>query len=264
MTVRFRPWALSLGCKPFWRCQASSPYPTMYGFSSLPSQKSFRSSETLGCKTRKNVSRKGILAALVLACCLPLAANAGDGMKYQDHWRSLGVSASDIELIDKLGMKKKKVEALVTRGVSVREYSHRPWEPMGITEEKWFFQLQNGSNISALERLYTRERDIADPDRPNLAFAILCPGIPQFKENRPVAGAILGGLGVAFLSLSVVNIIKGEGSAVQVWLPLLGVDMLASGADVWYHHYREQAVTGFSLNLAPRPAGAGVVLAARF
>lgn len=113
MTVRFRPWALSLGRK------------TLFG------------------KTRK-----GTLAALILACCLPIAANAGDGMKYQDHWRSLGVSASDIELIDKLGLKKKKVEALVTRGVSVREYSHRPWEPMGITEEKWFFQLQNGSNIS--------------------------------------------------------------------------------------------------------------------
>lgn len=241
MTVRFRPWAFSLGLH------------------SLPGRKNVRASETSGGKVRK-----GILAALVLACCLPLAAHAGDGMKYQDHWRSLGVSASDIELIDKLGIKKKKVEALVTRGVSVREYSHRPWEPMGITEEKWFHQLQNGSNIGALERMYTRERDIADPVRPGLAFAILCPGIPQFQENRPVAGAVLSGLGVAFLGLSVANLVKGEGSAVQVWLPLLGLDMLASGADVWYHHYREQAVTGFSLNLVPRPAGAGVLLAARF
>ena len=206
---------------------------------------------------------KGWLS-IALALMLPLAALAGDGMKYQDHWRSLGVSASDIELIDKLGLKKKKVEALVTRGVSVREYSHRPWEPMGITEDRWFNQLQNGSNIAQLERMYTRERDVADPERPGLAFAIFCPGVPQFQEARPVAGGVLSGLGVAFLALSVKGLVNGEGSAIQVWLPLLGVDMLASGADVWYHHYREQAVTGFSLNLVPRPAGAGLALAARF
>ena len=162
------------------------------------------------------------MAILGLALCLPLAVHAGDGVRLQDHWRSLGVSAIDIELIDKLGLRKKKVEALVTRGVSVREYSHRPWEPMGITEDKWFFQLENGSNIGQLERMYTRDNDIADPERPSLALAILAPGVAQFKESRPVAGGVLGGLGVAFLTLSVVNLVKGEGGAVQVWLPLLG------------------------------------------
>jgi len=111
--------------------------------------------------------------ALALALCFPAAVRAGDGVKYQDHWRSLGVSATDIELIDKLDMDKKMVEALVTRGVSVREYSHRPWEPMGITEEKWFFQLQNGSNVGQLHRMYSRERDVADPDRPNLALSLI-------------------------------------------------------------------------------------------
>lgn len=185
-------------------------------------------------------------------------------MKYQDHWRSLGVSASDIELIDRLDLSKKKVEALVMRGVSVREYSHRPWEPMGIPEEKWFNQLQNGSNIGQLERMYSRDRDVADPDRPNLALAILLPGLAQFQESRPVAGGFLGGFGLAFAALSAVNLSKGNGSAVQIWLPLLGLDMFASGADVWYHHYREQAVTGFSLNLVPHPSGAGLTLAARF
>ena len=212
----------------------------------------------------RGVRLKAEALVLAIALSLPLAANAADGLKYQDHWRSLGVSAIDIELIDKLGMKKSKVEALVTRGVSVREYSHRPWEPMGITEDKWFDQLQNGSNIGKLERMYTRERDVADPDRPGLAFAILAPGIAQFQESRPVAGGFLTGLGAAFLILGVKSAIAGDGSAIQVWAPLLGVDMLASGADVWYHHYREQAVTGFSLNLVPRPSGAGLALAARF
>jgi hypothetical protein len=161
-------------------------------------------------------------------------------------------------------MSKARVESLVMRGVSVREYSHRPWEPMGITEEKWFNQLQNGSNIGQLERMYSRDRDVADPERPNLALAILLPGLAQFQESRPVAGGFLSGLGVAFAALSAVNLSKGNGSAVQVWLPLLAVDMMASGADVWYNHYREQAVTGFSLNLVPHPSGAGVTLAARF
>jgi hypothetical protein len=212
----------------------------------------------------RGVRLKAEVLLLALALSLPLAANASDGMKYQDHWRSLGVSAIDIELIDKLGMKKSKVEALVTRGVSVREYSHRPWEPMGITEEKWFDQLQNGSNIGKLERMYSRERDVADPDRPGLIFAFLAPGVPQFQESRPVAGGVLAGLGVAFLALGIKSAVAGDGSAIQVWAPLLGVDMLASSADVWYHHYREQAITGFSLNLVPRPSGAGMALAARF
>lgn len=225
MTVRFRPWAFK--------------------------------SDRIG----RGCWRAGVLA---LALCFPMASQAGDGVRLQDHWRSLGVSAVDIELIDKLGMSKKKVEALVTRGVSVREYSHRPWEPMGISEDKWFSQLQNGSNLGQLERMYSRDRDVADPDRPSMALAILLPGVAQFRESRPVAGGVLSGLYVAFLTLSVVNIVNSQGSAVQVWLPLLGVDMLASGADVWYHHYREQAVTGFSLNLVPRLDGAGLALAARF
>ncbi|MEN9308843.1 MAG: hypothetical protein RL173_2775 [Fibrobacterota bacterium] len=243
MTVRFRPWALTIGTKASWQRQG----PLV--------------SENFG-KTGRSRMKSLILAACLV---LPIAATAGDGMKYQDHWRSLGVSAIDIELIDKLDMKKKKVEALVTRGVSVREYSHRPWEPMGITEDRWFDQLQNGSNIGQLERMYTRQNDVVDPVRPNILVAIVAPGLPQFKEDRPVAGAVLSGLGVAFLALSVKSIVKDDASgAVQVWLPLLAVDMMASGADVWYHHYREQAVTGFSLNLQPRTTGLGLALAARF
>lgn len=238
MTVRFRPWALKSDSRTIQRS-------------------SFSGKPNVGGRVHKSL-------ILALALCLPFAAQATDGMKYQDHWRSLGVSAIDIELIDKLGMSKKKVEALVTRGVSVREYSHRPWEPMGITEDKWFDQLQNGSNIGALERMYTRDHDIADPERPSLALAVLAPGVAQFQESRPVAGGVLSGLGAAFLALSVKSLVQGEGSAVQVWFPLLGIDMLASGADVWFHHYREQAVTGFSLNLVPRPSGAGLALAARF
>jgi hypothetical protein len=244
MTVRFRPWALTIGSKASWQRQGPLD------------------SGNFG-KTGRSRMKSLILAACL---CLPIAATAGDGMKYQDHWRSLGVSAIDIELIDKIGMKKSKVEALVTRGVSVREYSHRPWEPMGITEEKWFDQLQNGSNIGQLERMYTRVNDIADPIRPSIPVAIFAPGLAQFKEDRPVAGGFLSGLGVAFLALSVKSMVVDDGAsgAIQVWLPLLAVDMMASGADVWYHHYREQAVTGFSLNLQPRPQGLGLAMAARF
>jgi len=137
---------------------------------------------------------------------------------------------------------------------------------MGITEDKWFDQLQNGSNVGQLERKYTRDHDVTDPVRPSIPFAIFAPGVAQFQEDRPVAGGFLSGLGVAFLALSVKSFVKDDGAsgAIQVWLPLLAVDMMASGADVWYHHYREQAVTGFSLNLQPRIQGAGLTLAARF
>jgi hypothetical protein len=199
-----------------------------------------------------------------VALLLATAVRAGDGVKYTDHWKSLGVSATDIDLIDKLDLKQKKVEMLITSGVSVREYSHRPWEPMGITEEVWIGQLQHGSNVGQLERMYSRDHDAPEMDRPNIAGAILLPGVAQLREGRTFPGCILSGLGVSFAALLVANIVKSQGSAIQIWAPLLGLDMFASGADVWYNHYREQSVTGFSLNLEPRPSGMGAVLAARF
>jgi hypothetical protein len=197
---------------------------------------------------------------------LAVAAHAGDGVRLQDHWKSLGVSASDIDLIDKLGLKKSKVEMLITSGVSVREYSHRPWEPMGITEEKWLSQLQNGSDIGQLERMYSRDNDAAPaPDRPSLVAAFLLPGVQQFREDRPVPGAVLSGIAVVSVAALAVNIAgKSPGSTIQVWAPLLGLDMFASAADVWFNHYRVQSLTSFSLRLEPRPSGLGAVLAARF
>lgn len=196
---------------------------------------------------------------------LAVAARAGDGVRLQDHWKSLGVSASDIDLIDKLGLKKAKVEMLITSGVSVREYSHRPWEPMGITEDQWLNQLQNGSNIGQLERMYSRDNDAAPaPDRPSLVAAFLLPGVAQFREGRPVPGAILSGIAVVSVAALAQDIATKQGSTVQVWLPLLGLDMFASAADVWFNHYRVQSLTGFSLRLEPRPSGMGAVLAARF
>lgn len=205
-------------------------------------------------------------ACFFIVLLLAVAAHAGDGVRLQDHWKSLGVSASDIDLIDKLGLKKSKVEMLITSGVSVREYSHRPWEPMGITEEKWLSQLQNGSDIGRLERMYSRDNDAAPaPDRPSLVAAFLLPGVQQFREDRPVPGAVLSGIAVVSVAALAVNIAgKSPGSTIQVWAPLLGLDMFASAADVWFNHYRVQALTSFSLRLEPRPSGLGAVLAARF
>ncbi|MBK8804879.1 MAG: hypothetical protein IPN71_22990 [Fibrobacteres bacterium] len=204
---------------------------------------------------------RGVLSALVL---FGVQAWAGDGVRLQDHWKSLGVSATDIELIDKLGLKRSKAEMLITSGVSIREYSHRPWEPMGITEDKWLQQVRHGSNVGQLERIYSRDLDVVEPDRPSLLGAVLLPGVAQLREGRYAAGATLAGLGLAFGGYLGYSLYKGEGSAVQVWMPLLGADMIASGADVWYNHYREQSVTGFSYLVIPTPTGAAALFTARF
>jgi hypothetical protein len=229
----------------------------------LPSQSTFRSNESSSCKAPWSSSVL-VRLALLLIVCFPLVARAGDGVRLQDHWKSLGVSATDIELIDKLGLSKSKVEMLITSGVSVREYSHRPWEPMGIVEDQWIAQLKHGSNVGQLERMYSRDRDVTEVERPSLLAALLLPGIPQFIEGRPIAGSFLTGLGISFATLLTINIVNHQGSAIQVWAPLLGADMLASGADVWWNHYRAQGQTGFSLRLQPRPEGMGAALAARF
>lgn len=204
---------------------------------------------------------QGVLSALVLVA---VQARAGDGVRLTDHWKSLGVSAIDIELIDKIGLSRSKAEMLITSGVSIREYAHRPWEPMGITEDKWLQQVVHGSNVGQLERMYSRENDVQEPDRPSLLGALLLPGVPQLREGRYGAGTLMTGLGVAFGGFLGYNLYKGQGSAVQVWLPLLGADMLASGADVWYNHYREQSITGFSYLVIPTPSGAMAQFTTRF
>jgi len=183
-------------------------------------------------------------------------------VRLQDHWYGLGLSAQDVELIDKLDMKKKDVERLVMHGVSVREYARRPWEAMGITETQWVDQLEHGNDIGALERRYDRSRDGKDSDGPSLAAAFFLPGFVQIREDRPVVGWTLAGLGTSFAVLSVKSVVEKESSL--TWPILLGVTMTSSLADVWWNHASEQARTGFAWAVVPGRDGASLVMAGTF
>lgn len=227
MTVRFRPWA------------------------------SFASRS---CSVRGSArTLRGV--ALVLSALAGMAT-AGDGVRLQDHWYRLGLSAQDVELIDKLDMSKKEVEKLVMHGVSVREYARRPWEAMGITEAQWKDQLDNGNSIAALERRYDRSRDEKPSGGPSLAAAFFLPGYVQIKEDQPVLGWTLAGLGTGFAVLTAKSIAEGESSL--TWPILLGVTMTSSLANVWWNHSSEQARTGFAWAVVPGSDGAAVFLAGRF
>lgn len=202
-----------------------------------------------------------------LVCGVLLAASLAearkDGVRLQDHWVRLGLSAQDIELIDRLEMSKKDVERLVMHGVSVREYARRPWEAMGITEDEWTRQLDQGDNIAALERRYDRSRDTKDESGPSLVTAFLLPGYHQIREDRPVSGWLMAGLGVGFAALSVKTIVI-EKQSTLTWPILTATVMTASAADIWWRYKSEQARTGFAWAVMPGTDGVAMFLAGEF
>jgi len=201
------------------------------------------------------------VCGLLLAASLAEASK--DGVRLQDHWVRLGLSAQDIELIDRLDLSKKQVERLVMHGVSVREYARRPWEAMGISEDEWTRQLDQGDNIAALERRYDRSHDAKEDDGPSLVTAFFLPGYVQIREGRPVSGWLMAGLGAGFAILSVKTIAIEKQSALT-WPILTGTVMTASAADIWWRYKSEQARTGFAWAVVPGSDGAALLLAGEF
>jgi hypothetical protein len=180
-----------------------------------------------------------------------LCPAATDGLRYLEHWRSLGVSTQDITLIDKYDIDKDVVDRLVNDGVSVREYLKKPWKDMGLSEDDWFEVLEMGSDIATLEGLYDRE-DASQADRPSLVTAFLLPGYHQIKEDRLVSGGAMAIGAVSFAALTFLDRDEHAGGGIKFTWPLLwGVTSLVSAGDIWARHYREQALTGFTLEWRP-------------
>jgi hypothetical protein len=192
--------------------------------------------------------------ALSLALALGLAGqahSATDGVRYLELWKSLGVSMQDVPLIDKYDIDKDVVERLVNSGVSVREYLKKPWLEMGLSESDWFDVLEMGSDIASLETLYDRE-DAALADRPSLVTSFLLPGYNQIKEDRIVSGGAMAVGAVGFAALTFLDRDERTGGGIKfTWPVLWGVTSLVSAGDIWARHYREQALTGFTLEWRP-------------
>ncbi|MEN9353775.1 MAG: hypothetical protein RL318_1100 [Fibrobacterota bacterium] len=177
--------------------------------------------------------------------------SATDGVRYLDLWKSLGVSMQDVPLIDKYDIDKDVVERLVNAGVSIREYLKKPWLEMGLSEDDWFEVLEKGSDIALLETMYDRE-DATLAARPNLFTAFLLPGYHQIKEDRTVSGGVMAGSAVLFAALTFLDRDEHTGGGMKfTWPVLWGVTSMVSAGDIWARHYREQAVTGFTLEWRP-------------
>lgn len=187
--------------------------------------------------------------AAVVGVSAPATA-ATDGMRYLDHWKSLGISSQDINLIDRYDIDKDVVERLANDGVSVREYVRKPWLEMGLSESDWFDVLEMGSDIASLERTYDREEE--GNERPNLAVAFLLPGYQQIKEDRIVSGGALAVAGVGFAALTFLDRDDHTGGGIKfTWPVLWGLTSLISATDIWNRYYREQSLSGFTLDWQP-------------
>ncbi len=185
---------------------------------------------------------------------LAVSANAAtDGVRYLDHWRSLGIPAADISLIDKYDIDKDVVERLASDGVGIREYLKKPWQEMGLSESDWFGVLEMGSDISSLEDNYIREDNTVD--RPNLVTAFFLPGYHQIKEERYLSGGALAVGAVSFAALTFLDRDSHTNGGIKFQWPVLwGVTSLFSASDIWYRYYREQSVSGFSFEWRPGKA----------
>jgi hypothetical protein len=178
-------------------------------------------------------------------------------VRYLEHWKSLGLSMQDVPLIDKYDIDKDVVERLINDGVSVREYLKKPWLEMGLSESDWFDVLEMGSDLVALENMYDRPDPLSE-ERPNLFTAFLLPGYHQIQEDREVSGGAMAVSAVTFAALTFLDRDSHAGGSINfTWPVLWGVTSLVSAGDIWARYYREQAVTGFSLDWRP---GGGVGL----
>lgn len=190
--------------------------------------------------------------AYVLALALAAASGclaATDGLRYLDHWKSLGIASQDISLIDRYDIDKDVVERLVNDGVTVREYVRKPWLEMGLSEGEWFDVLEMGNDLATLEHMYDREEEI---DRPGLVTAFLLPGYHQIKEERYASGGALAAAGVGFAALTFLDRDTHTGGGIKfTWPVLWGVTSLVSATDIWARYYREQSLSGFSLDWRP-------------
>jgi hypothetical protein len=198
--------------------------------------------------------RPWALGSFLLTMLVPASFAAREEVGDLEHWRNLGFSAQEIVLIGKLRIPPRTVDRLASDGVSVRDYAHKPWLEMGLSEEEWFGFLEKGSDISSLEAMYDRE-DAQSASRPGLLVSFALPGYSQIREGNPVRGSLLAAGAVGFAALTFCD---RQGGSIKFQWPLLwgGVSIL-SATDIWYRYYRAQSISGFSLEWRPGRVGCG-------
>lgn len=170
-----------------------------------------------------------------------------EGFRYED----IGLTQWEFQQAKESGMSREMLTRLVELGVRPSEYIQKPWERLGVTEEAWLKEREQGLEDSDIDRSY-RNRNINQ----DLAYwSILIPSLYQWKTDATITAIWIDALwvvGVGGLTYFAVTADDNE-DIWQYWLiPILGAHIW-SFADAFFGTQWENNpdANRFSLGIGP-------------
>jgi hypothetical protein len=170
-----------------------------------------------------------------------------EGFRYED----AGLTQWEFQQAKESGMSREMLTRLVELGVRPSEYIQKPWERLGVTEDAWLKEREQGLEDSDIDRSY-RNRNI---NQDLTYWSILVPSLYQWKTNETITAVWIDALwvvGVGGLAYFVAT--SDENKDIwQYWLiPILGAHIW-SFADAFFGTQWENNpdANRFSLGIGP-------------
>ncbi len=164
---------------------------------------------------------------VVLAGVLWQAAQASSPAD-KETYEKLGLSETEWNEIQQMQLPVSKVKQLLESGISISEYSRRPWEQLSISEAEYIRLRRLGNSDADVRSTYRRERG---PAEWTVVQSFFLPGLNQIREGRAVRGWIMAAAAVGSVGLCAGWSVRSRRFQ-PLGLCLLVPDMLASGIDV--------------------------------
>jgi hypothetical protein len=167
------------------------------------------------------------------------------------HYEEVGLTQWEFQQAKEAGLSREMLTRLVELGVRPSEYIQKPWERLGVTENAWLKEREQGLEDSDIDRSY-RNRNVNQ----DLAYwSILAPSLYQWKTQDKVTAIWIDALwvvGVGGLTYFAVTSDKNE-NIWQYWLiPIVGAHVW-SFADAFFSTQWENNpdANRFSLGIGP-------------
>lgn len=152
----------------------------------------------------------GIFIIGFVGClCLVFAAFCQDDLK---PWEQYGLSQSEWKIIQDNKISLDKVHVLLSCGISIGEYSKKPWNELGMTEGDWIEKRRSGFTSYDIEleaksnpRHWKVDTNNVSSDYSsfssgkNQLLGFVFPGYQQLRLKERSKGSIMSGLAISSL-----------------------------------------------------------------
>ncbi|MCX7727624.1 MAG: hypothetical protein N2053_12340 [Chitinispirillaceae bacterium] len=126
-------------------------------------------------------------------------------------WERLGLSITEWKLIQENKMPMSKVEQLLKDGIGISEYFRKPWDSLGIKEEKWIEMRRAGHSNEEIKILLQKHKMEIDEDNSFKEYdnreekmksfqSLFLPGYTQFQSGKKIRGTIMVSLAVGSIA----------------------------------------------------------------